>query len=305
MTKRFHLALLLGSWLAGPLFAQSTAQQRQQIRAQTDARLHAIIDTTAGVMGVAALDLVGDDDVLINADQVFPQGSTIKIPILMEVYRQAEAGTFALSDRRTLTDAVKVGGSGQLQTLGTGSELTIYDLCVLMISISDNTATNMLIDLVGMDRVNQTMADLGLEHTRLQRKMMDTAARARGDENLSTPAEAAQIMEMLHRGTFVSRAASDEMLAILRKTGGGDLAAGVPGDVAVPFKPGGIPGVSTEWALVELDAQPYALVVMGNYGRGGFDAAMTALSRTLYDYYWRMSRASAYGTYVDPAQLNR
>jgi len=305
MTKRLLLTLLLSPWIASSLFAQSTAQQRQQIRAQTDARLRAIIDTTDGVMGVAALDLVGDDDFMINADQVFPQGSAIKIPILMDVYRQAEQGAFALSDRRTLTDAVKVGGSGRLQTLGTGSQLTIYDLCVLMISISDNTATNMLIDLVGMDSVNQVMADLGLEHTRLQRKMMDTAARARGDENLSTPAEAAQIMEMLHRGTFVSRAASDAMLAILRKTNGGDIAAGVPSDVPVPFKPGGIPGVAAEWALVELDAQPYALVVMGNYGRGGFDAAMTTISHTLYDYYWRMSRASAYGTYVDPAQLNR
>jgi beta-lactamase class A len=304
MTKRLLFALLVSGWLTGSLHAQSAAQQ-QQIRAQTDARLQAIVDTTDGVMGVAALDLVGDDDFLINADQVFPQGSAIKIPILMEVYQQAEAGRFALSDRRPLTDAVKAGGSGLLQTLGAGSELTIYDLCVLMISISDNTATNMLIDLVGMENVNQTMADLGLEHTRLQRQMMDTAARARGDENLSTPAEAARIMAMLHRGTFISRAASDDMLAILRTTDGGDLAAGVPGEVTVPFKPGGIPGVSTEWALVELDAQPYALVVMGNYGLDGFDAAMTALSRTLYDYYWRMSRASAYGTYVDPAQLNR
>ena len=304
MIKRLVLILALSGGLAGPLHAQSTVQ-RQQIRAQTDARLQAIVDTTDGVMGVAALDLVGDDDFLINADQVFPQGSAIKIPILMEVYQQAEAGQFALSDRRPLTEAVKVGGSGLLETLGTGSELTIYDLCVLMISISDNTATNMLIDLVGMENVNQTMADLGLQDTRLQRKMMDTAARARGDENLSTPAEAAQIMEMLHRGTFISRDASDAMLAILRTTGGGDIAAGVPDDVTIPFKPGGIPGVSTEWALVELDAQPYVLVVMGNYGLGGFDDAMTALSRTLYDYYWRMSRASEYGTYVDPSQLNR
>jgi beta-lactamase class A len=304
MLKRTLLVLVLIGSLTGSLHAQSDAQ-RQHIRSQTDARLQTIVDTTDSVLGVAALDLVGDDDFLINADQVFPQGSAIKIPILMTVYQQAEAGRFALSDRRPLTDAEKVGGSGFLQTLGSGSELTIYDLCVLMISISDNTATNMLIDLVGMEAVNQTMADLGLEHTRLQRTMMDTDARARGDENLSTPAEAAQIMEMLHRGTVVSREASDAMLAILRTPDGGALAAGVPDDVAVPFKPGGIPGVSTEWALVELEAQPYALVVMGNYGLGGFDAAMTAISRTLYDYYWRMSRASDYGTYVDPSQLNR
>lgn len=304
MTKRFLLAVLLSGWLAGSLCAQSVTP-RQQIRVHTEARLDAIIDTTVGVMGIAALDLAGDDDFMINADQVFPQGSAIKIPILITVYRQAEAGRFALSDRRSLTDAVKVGGSGLLQRLGTGSELTIYDLCVLMITISDNTATNMLIDLVGMERVNETMTDLGLQKTRLQRTMMDTDARARGDENLSTPAEAAQIMAMLHRGEVASPEASEAMRAILRETEGGRIAAGVPDDVAVPFKPGGIPGVSTEWALVELDAQPYALVVMGHYGRGGFGAAMEAISRTLYDYYWRMSRASTYGTYVDPAQLNR
>jgi len=304
MLRRLVAFALLSGILAGSLHAQPTSQ-RQQVRAQTEAHLQAIIDTTDGVVGVAALDLVGDDHFLIHADQIFPQGSAIKIPILIDVYRQAEAGRFALSDRRPLTDAVKVGGSGLLQSLGTGSALTIYDLCVLMITISDNTATNMLIDLVGMESVNQTMVDLGLEHTRLQRTMMDTDARARGDENLSTPREAARLMAMLHRGEVVSRDASEAMLAILRQTGGGTLAAGVPDDVSVPFKPGGIPGVSAEWALIELDAQPYALAVMGTYGLGGFDAAMTALSHTLYDYYWRMSRASAYGTYVDPGQLNR
>ena len=304
MLSRLLVLFLLSGWLTGWAHAQSP--HRQHIRAQTEARLQAIVDTTDGVMGVVALDLSGDDDFRINADLIFPQGSAIKIPILMEVYKQAEAGRFTLSDQRPLTKAVKVGGSGLLETLGTGSALTIYDLCVLMISISDNTATNMLIDLVGMENVNRTMADLGLQHTRLQRKMMDTEARARGDENLSTPAEAAELMALLHRGDFISPAVSEEILSVLHTTGGGRIAAGVPDDVAVPYKPGGIPGVSTEWAIVELDARPYVLVVMGNYGiDGSFGPAMTAISRTLFDYYWRMSRASEYGTYVDPSQLNR
>jgi beta-lactamase class A len=71
-----------------------------------------------------------------------------------------------------------------------------------MIVLSDNTAANMLIEIVGMENVNRTMTSLGLKQTRLQRKMLDTAASARGEENLSTPAEAARLMEILYRGGF-------------------------------------------------------------------------------------------------------
>lgn len=299
------LVLLLGLWLL-PAAGQAQPTPQQQIRAQTEARLHSIVDTTRGVLGLAAFDLEAEERFTINGDLIFPQGSAIKIPILMEVFRQAHAGAFSLSDRRTIPEEVKVGGSGILKDLGSGSAFTIRDLCVLMIIESDNTATNVLIDLVGMQAVNETMADLGFPATKLRRKMMDTAARGRGDENVSTPVEAARLMATLYRGNFVSEAVSEEVLSILRKTPGGRIAAGVPDDVPVAYKPGGIPGVSAEWAVVELDARPYVVAVMGTYGLDRpFGAAMEAVSRTLYDYYWRVGHATEYGTYVDPSLIKQ
>jgi beta-lactamase class A len=100
----------------------------------------------------------------------------------------------------------KVGGSGVLQELGDHtSQLSIRDLGILMIVLSDNTATNMLIDLVGMENVNKTLSSLGFTQTHLQPKMINTAASGRGEENLSTPAEATRLMEILYRGWGIQR----------------------------------------------------------------------------------------------------
>lgn len=220
----------------------------------------------------------------------------------MEVFKQAHKGKFKLSDLRWIEKKDKVGGSGVLQEFGDNmSQLSIQDLCVLMIVLSDNTATNMLIELVGMDNINSTMKQLGLKQTRVQRKMFDQAASGRGDENLSTAAEAARIMEILYKGEFISRAACDDMLSILKKPKLGAIKSGVPDDVPVAFKPGGIAGVTTEWAIVYLKERPYIIVVMENYGlEKEASAAMTSVSRTVYDYFWRLGRATPYGTYDEP-----
>ncbi|MCS7158015.1 MAG: class A beta-lactamase-related serine hydrolase [Blastocatellia bacterium] len=277
------------------------------VREKTEARLREIVASARGAMGLVAVDLMSGERLAINENLAFPQGSAIKIPILMEVYKQAHEGRFRLTDRRRIEKAQMVGGSGILKEFGDGmSELSIYDLCVLMIVLSDNTATNMLIDLVGMENVNRTMASLGLVRTRLQRKMIDPAASARGEENLSTPAEAARLMEILYRGEFVSREVCEQILAILKKPKRTAVSSGLPSEVPVASKPGGIPGVSTEWAIVYLKERPYVLVIMENYGMG--DEASTAfrdISRTVYEYFWRLGRATRYGTYVDPALLKR
>ncbi len=173
----------------------------------------------------------------------------------MEVYKQAGEGRFRLTDKLEVSSAHQVGGSGVLKELGDStSELAIGDLAVLMVLVSDNTATNILIDLVGMENVNRTMQSLGLEKTRLRRRMIDQAASLRGDENTSTPAEAARIMEMLYEGEFLGRDESDAILSILRKRKSGGVNSVLPGNIPVPFKPGGIAGVSTEWAIVKFQA---------------------------------------------------
>jgi beta-lactamase class A len=184
------------------------------------------------------------------------------------------------------------------------SQLSIRDLGVLMIVLSDNTATNMLIDLVGMENVNKTLSSLGLTQTRLQRKMINSAASGRGEENLSTPAEAARLMEILYRGEFLNRQTCDDILNILEKPKSGSINSGLPSNIPVAFKPGGIAGVATEWAIVYLKERPYVVVVMENYAMGDeATTAMKEISRTLYDYFWRLGNATRYGTYVEPGLI--
>jgi beta-lactamase class A len=145
--------------------------------------------------------------------------------------------------------------------------MSIADLAVLMIQVSDNTATNIIIDRVGMQHVTERLAALGCPNTKLRRVMMDTAAAARGEENVSTPADAARIMQILARGEFINRGVSDEALAILRKPKSTAVRKAIPADITVATKPGAIPGVATEWALVDCPQRPYVIALMGKDGK--------------------------------------
>lgn len=293
------ILISLGLTITSLLMAQET--NLNVVRQKTEARLHEIAACSRGAMGFVALDLTSGERFALNDTLTFPQASAIKIAILMEVYKQAGEGKFKLTDTRRIATKDKTGGSGILQDLGDGTvQLSIEDLCVLMIVLSDNTATNLLINLVGMDNINRTLDTLGLKQTRVRRRMLDTRASWRGDENVSTPAEAARIMEILFKGEFLDRKACDAMLAILRKTRAGTIKSALPADVPVAFKPGGIAGVATEWAIVELKDRPYVLVVMENYGLpDDAPTAMKDISRVVYEHFSRLAKAAPHGSYVE------
>jgi beta-lactamase class A len=292
--------ILLVVW--STLTAGALAQEANLkiIHEKTGSRLKEIVMRSRGAMGFCALDLTSGERFALNENVVFPQASAIKVAILMEVYKQAGEGKFKLTDTRRIEKKDKAAGSGVLQELGDGTvQLTIHDLCVLMILVSDNTATNILIDLVGMDNINKTLESLGAKKTKVQRRMLDTAASWRGDENVSTPADAARIMELLFKGEFVNRKVCDEIISILKKTKPTNLKSGLPAEVSVANKPGSISGVATEWAIVYLKDRPYVVVVMENYGMEESATAMKEISSTLYDYFSRLARATSHGTYVE------
>ena len=299
------LVVIAGLILTVPVLAQT--ENWKLVHTKTEAQLAEVVSRARGVVGVSALDLTSGERFGVNDTLLFPQGSAIKIPILMEVYKQAAEGKFKLTDLRSISRKDKVGGSGILQDFGNGtSRLSIQDLCVMMIVLSDNTATNMLIDLVGMASIKRTLSSLGLKETRLQRRMMDTAASGRGEENLSTPIEAVRIMEILYKGELVSRAVCDEMLSMLRvplkMPKSSSIKSGLPDDVPVAFKTGDIPGVDTEWAIVDLKGRPYVLVIMENFELDGeAEPVMKDISRILYQYFWRSGRSTRHGTYLDPS----
>ena len=295
-------ALLLFLLFVSFTTLQAQTDRWKSVREKTEIKLNEIASSTRGIVGVVALDLKSGEQFSISGDMQLPQGSAIKIPILMEVFKQVHEGKIKLTDMRWVDKADQVGGSGILGQLGDHTtQLSILDLSILMITLSDNTATNMLIDIVGIDTINRTMKALGFPKTVVQRRMMDQEASARGDENLSTPMEAARIMEMLFKGTFVSREVCDQIISILQKAQGGIISSAIPSDIPVSFKPGGIAGVTTEWAIVHLKENPYVLVVMESYGlEGDIKPAMSDISKLMYEYFWRKGVASPYGSYKVP-----
>lgn len=198
-----------------------------------------------------------------------------------------------------MTDAVRTGGSGVLQYLTDGgSALSLEDYAVYMILYSDNTATNVLIDALGMDAINRLSASLGARHTLLQRRMIRPEQSARGNENLSTPKDAATIMEKIAACNLpMSGSACHRVREILELYKEGPIRAPVPEEVPIAFKPGGITGVSTVWGIVDLPDRPYVIVVMSNYGGNG-GAVVEAVSRLAYDYFSRLSGITEYGTRV-------
>jgi len=301
MRRQAQLALTL----CGLLFTAVQAQDenRAVLRRKLAAEIERVASGLDGVMGVAIKDLTTGEEILINERLVFPTGSSIKIPLLIELHKQAAEGKFKLTDQRWVERKDQVGGSGVIGRFGDHtSSLSLRDLALLMIELSDNTATNMLIDQVGMANVNRTLDDLGLKQIRLRRKMIDTRASARGDENIATPREAMRLMEMLHRGEVINRALSDDVLTLLKVRKSSPIPKLLPANVVIANKPGGIEGVACDWGLVLVPNRPYTIAVMTNYIGEGADDAIAKVSKLAYDYFARLARSTDYGARV-PVEL--
>lgn len=173
-------------------------------------------ETAGGVVGVSAIAPDGER-FSHRGDRRFVAASTVKIPLMVELYRQIDQGERALDDNYTLVAADKTPGSGVLRHLHDGTVLTLGDLLYLTIAISDNTATNVLIAWAGMARVNATMARLGMTASTLSRPMRGQAARPGDPENWATPDDYAAIMRALVTHAAASPVACDQMLALLAK----------------------------------------------------------------------------------------
>jgi beta-lactamase class A len=144
-------------------------------------------------------------------------------------------------------------------------QLTILDVAILMIIVSDNTATNLCIDLAGMDATNTLTRELGLPRTTLRRKMQDQAAVARNDENVATPAECVAMLERLLAGQ-PSPWVAERALAILKKPKRGWFNVAVPATVPMANKPGGMDRVKCDAGVVFLPRRPYAMAIMTAFG---------------------------------------
>jgi len=195
-----------------------------------DAQLRQIAATYSGRCTYALTDLESGGHIGLAEDEVMPAASLIKVPILIGLYQAVHDGRLALEDRIRLRDEHRFPGSGVLQHMASGVEMSVRDAAVLMIIISDNTATNMVADLVGRDFVNEQQRRMGLERTTVFERWSETLVGLDVRKTwVSTAREMTRNLELIARHEAVSAEASEDMLRILRRNDGrGELSRELP-----------------------------------------------------------------------------
>ncbi len=276
-------------------FAQTEMQR--DLRDKFEAELRKINENFHGVLGAQFVDLTDGSKISLNADNVMPAASTIKVAILLELLRQSEQRPGLLKQQRPFDPRDGTAGSGMARLLGPGSMVSVEDIAKMMINLSENTATNLVIDEVGMDNVNALIATLGFKTMKLQRKMLARDASVRGQENIATPAEGAAIMTKIARCELpVSRASCEKARQILEIPQDPHPAKDpIPRNIPIAFKWGGLEGVVNGWAIVNLPDRPYVFSIMSTYGEDDGRDAVRAASEAAFHYFSRLGRANAYG----------
>jgi beta-lactamase class A len=292
------------AWIAfvGAALAQGPAKQ-QVLWQKLETSIHDVDRNLDGVMGVAIEDLSNGQTFFLQPDEVFPQASSIKIAVLAELYRQAQQGKLKLTDLYTVQQWDLVPDSDIMNGLTPSvTRLTLRDLATMMIAVSDNSATNVLIERVGMDNVNALLDSLSLPHTRLRRKMMDLKAATEGRENISTPREMMTLLDALYRGKVLNKEMTDDFFAMLSTHKDSWIPRDLPANTRIANKPGELEAVRNDSGVIFLENRPYILCVMTTYLRNERDGeeAITKVSLAAFNMFDRLAHASEYGRVVSP-----
>jgi len=254
-----------------------------------------------GVMGVAMEDLTTGDHYFLHEDDVFAQASSIKITVLANLYLQVQQGKLKLTDPYTVQSSDLVLDSDIMGGLTPGvTRLTLRDLATMMVAVSDNSATNVLIDRVGMPNVNAMLDSLGLTHTRLRRKMMDLQAAKEGRENISTPHEMMTLLDAIYRGKVLNKESTADFFTMLSTNKDSWIPRDLPADLKIANKPGALEAVRNDSGIVFVEGRPYVICVMTSFLRNEREGeeAISKVSLAAWRMFDRLSRASEYGRVV-------
>lgn len=251
-----------------------------------------------GHVGVAMRHLERGDRLDHNAAEPFTAASTIKVPILVALHAAVDRGDLRLDTEVRLQPEDQVGGSGVIQLFGPGATFTLRDLATLMITVSDNSATNMLIDLLGIDRINAVLDGLGMNQTRVSGKLMIVRSPSTGS-NTVTAGELSDLLAAMARGEVVSMDACHRMIATLKRQQINDalpamlplaLPAGAP--IGAPrrwemaHKTGAITRHEHDCGLLYIPGQTIAITVLtrGISNRDG-KTLIARIGKAIYDAY--------------------
>ena len=280
------VAMVLAACAAGP---KGTTERRAHIETS--------IARSGADVGLAFRTLDGRDELLIQPDVEFHAASTMKVPVMIELFRKARAGALKLDDRIPVANEFHsiVDGSPYKLAVGDDSDADVYkhvggvmsyrDLCEAMITVSSNFATNLLIERLGAKNVQRTTESLGAPGMHVLRGVEDDKAFRQGLNNTTTARGLMTLMEKIAKGEAVDKPSSDEMIAILERQHFNDrIPTGLPEGTRVAHKTGEITKIQHDAAIVFAE-RPYVLVILV---RGLQDArkgsALAAdISRVIYE----------------------
>ena len=279
-----------------------------------------VTSQTEGIVGVAAKHLETGRNIRHNDDTVFFTASTLKVPLLVELYRQVDGGIIDPNQRIELTDSLRVPGSGVLKELSTGLQPTVHDLAMLMIIISDNTATDMLYHRVGRENINDTMRRLGLTQTHIpmacrellysitgldtedpahtyqlasdqlktQQFVLEADGFSKDKSDVSSPNDMCRLLELIYDGDILSPQSREAVLDILKRQQLNTVIPhALPPGTEVAHKTGSYHTVRCDVGIVFSPTGPYTVAIMAKQmtagDRLGIDASLAAVSKAIYD----------------------
>jgi beta-lactamase class A len=296
-------ALLVATCFAQSATPSPSAAKQKVLWQKLESKIEEVDQHLDGVMGVAIEDLTTGDHFFLHEDEVFAQASSIKITVLANLYLQAEQGKLKLSDLYTVQSSDLVADSDIMNGLTPGvTRVTLRDLATMMVAVSDNSATNVLIDRVGMQNVNAMLDSLSLPHTRLRRKMMDLQAAKEGRENISTPREMMALLDAIYHGKLLNKESTTDFFKMLSTNKNSWIPRDLPADLKIADKPGALEAVRNDSGIVFVEGRPYVICVMTSFlhnERDGEDA-ISKVSLEAWRMFDRLSRASEYGRVVSP-----
>jgi beta-lactamase class A len=226
-------------------------------------KIETVLAPYAKRWGIVIVNQATGDRLEINPEMVFSAASLIKVPIMYELMRQVADGRITLDDCLMVTKEFRTGGAGILKELRPDLTMTVRDLVVLMIILSDNTATNMLMDLVGIEAINRTMTGLGLKSTVLRRRMMDFDAAQAGYENDTSAADLALLFADIHNSVGLPQTYGALMLNILARQQVQDkLPFYLPEGTVMAHKTGTLPGVEHDAGILFLPHASYIICIL-------------------------------------------
>ena len=291
-----------------PIPVKSLPEKERVLWQKLEASIQDVDVHLDGVMGVAIEDITTGDHIFVRPDEVFAQASSIKIAVLADLYLQAQQGKLKLTDLYTVQSSDLVPDSDIMGGLTPGvTRITLRDLATMMVAVSDNSATNVLIDRVGMENVNAMLDSLGLAHTRLRRKMMDLAAAKEGRENVSSPREMMTLLGAIYRGKVLNKESAADFFKVLSTNKDSWIPRDLPAGLKIANKPGELEAVRNDSGLVFVEGRPYIICVMtsflGNEREG--EEAISKISLATWRMFDRLSRASEYGRVISPGNGSR